>query len=153
MAGSAVNLPLGLRLSYIHFRVKFIRICSATLLLAVASAFSSAQTVLADENFDDGNSTGWTFASDPVGIWSVPATDLQLTCGSCIFPAGNQDFYSPPVNSAEFSFPVQTLSEFELRAHVTFHGSGPPDANTTHNGNFSVLGFSMQRVIPAISRT
>jgi len=59
--------------------MKFVRICSATLLLAVASAFSSAQTVRVDENFDDGNSTGWTFASDPGGIWSVPATDLQLT--------------------------------------------------------------------------
>ena len=57
----------------------------------------------------------------------------------CTFPTGNQDFYNPPVNAAELSFPQQTLNEFELRAHVTFHNSGPADADN-RNGNFFSIG-------------
>ena len=115
------------------------RTLGITLAVGITATFCSAQTVLIDEDFDGGNAGGWTFATDPVGAWAVPVSDLQLTCGGCTFPTGNQDFYNPPVNAAELSFPQQTLNEFELRAHVTFHNSGPADADN-RNGNFFSIG-------------
>jgi len=125
-------------LRYIRFLMKVLLLCNVVFLVGIAT-FCSAQTLLVDQDFDDGNAVGWTFATDPVGTWSASSQELQITCGGCTYPIGNQDFYNPPFNSAELSFPVQTLTNFELRAHVTFHNSGPPDAHN-RNGNFFSIG-------------
>jgi len=118
--------------------MKVLLLCNVVFLVGIAT-FCSAQTLLVDQDFDDGNAVGWTFATDPVGTWSASSRELQITCGGCTYPIGNQDAYNLPVNVAEFAFPEQTLTDFELSAHVTFHDTGPFFV-TTHNGNFFSIG-------------